>query len=88
MRTPVFTRQFQKDLARIQKRGWDVGNLKELIQKLLSGAPLEARYNDHPLKGNWVGRRDAHIGPDWILIYAIKEQSIIFERTGSHADLF
>jgi mRNA interferase YafQ len=42
------------------------------------------------LIGNYGGRRECHIEPDWLLIYKIDEtnKEIIFERTGSHSDLF
>ena len=45
-------------------------------------------YLDHPLKGNWQGYRDAHIEPDWLLIYKLEGESVRFERTGRHVDLF
>jgi len=45
-------------------------------------------YLDHPLKGNWRGFRDAHIEPDWVLIYKIDGNIVRFERTGRHTDLF
>ncbi|MDD3001662.1 MAG: type II toxin-antitoxin system YafQ family toxin [Candidatus Riflebacteria bacterium] len=35
-----------------------------------------------------VARRECHIESDWLLIYRITEDSIFFERTGSHSDLF
>jgi len=40
------------------------------------------------LIGNWVGRRECHIESDWLLIYKLEDEHIIFERTGSHSDLF
>lgn len=40
------------------------------------------------LSGSYVGRRECHIEPDWLLIYKIVEKEIIFERTGTHSDLF
>ena len=43
---------------------------------------------DHTLKGNYVGRRECHLEPDWLLIYKVEERDLILERTGSHADLF
>jgi addiction module toxin, RelE/StbE family len=43
---------------------------------------------DHPLVDNYVGRRECHIEPDWLLIYKLDGDEIIFERTGSHSDLF
>ena len=39
--------------------------LKTLLGLLIKGAVLPAIYLDHPLKGGWVGFRDAHIEPDW-----------------------
>ena len=33
-------------------------------------------------------RMECHIEPDWLLIYRVKSPKIIFERTGSHSDLF
>ena len=42
----------------------------------------------HPLKGAWKNYRDLHIEPDWLLIYRADETSVLFERTGTHADLF
>ncbi len=32
--------------------------------------------------------RECHIKSDWLLIYKLQPQAIIFERSGSHADLF
>jgi mRNA interferase YafQ len=49
---------------------------------------LPASYKDHPLKGDWQGYRDAHIEPDWLLIYRVVRDDIYLARTGSHADLF
>jgi mRNA interferase YafQ len=47
-----------------------------------------ARFKDHPLKGEWKSFRDAHIEPDWVLIYKVTDEGLRFERTGTHADLF
>jgi mRNA interferase YafQ len=75
-------------LKQVQKRGKSTDKLKTLIGLLIEGKPLPATYLDHPLKGNWVGFRDAHIEPDWLLIYKIAGDRVRFERTGRHADLF
>ncbi|MGR1083524.1 type II toxin-antitoxin system YafQ family toxin, partial [Olegusella massiliensis] len=42
------------------------------------------------LTGPYVGFRECHIQPDWLLIYAVNESNLILvaSRTGSHADLF
>lgn len=88
MRTPGFTKQFKKDLKRVQKRGKNVGKLKTVMSRLINEEALEERHRDHALVGNYQSRRECHIEPDWLLIYKLEGDEIIFERTGSHTDLF
>ena len=78
MLQPVFTTSFQKDVKRVEKRGYDMEKLKEVIKLiLLNQRPLPPKYKDHPL-----------IEPDWLLIYQISGEQCFFARTGTHADLF
>jgi mRNA interferase YafQ len=65
-----------------------MSKLRELILLLLAGDSLPERYKDHPLRGSWTGYRDAHIEPDWLLIYRVAGDELRLVRTGSHADLF
>ncbi len=65
----VESSKFRKDVRRMQKRGKDMEKLKRLITLLVSGQPLPESYQAHPLKGNWLPFWDAHIEPDWLLIY-------------------
>ncbi|MDP1610068.1 MAG: type II toxin-antitoxin system YafQ family toxin [Sulfuritalea sp.] len=88
MRKPDYSSQFKRDVKLSQKRGKDMSKLKTLLGLLIEGAPLSAIYLDHPLKGSWSGFRDAHIEPDWLLIYKVMGDVVRFERTGRHADLF
>jgi mRNA interferase YafQ len=88
MRSPEYSTQFRRDVNRAEKRGKDLGKLRGLLALLISGDPLPPRYKDHPLRQNWQGYRDAHIEPDWLLIYFIDETIVRFERTGTHSDLF
>ncbi len=88
MRKPSFTRQFEKDLKRLEKRGKELPKIKEVMSLLIEEKQLTERYRDHPLIGNYKGRRECHIEPNWLLIYKLEEGSIIFERTGTHSDLF
>lgn len=47
------------------------------------------KYKDHQLTGNYMGFRECHITPDWLLIYQVKEAQLIgIARTGSHSELF
>lgn len=88
MRKPSFTRQFEKDLKRMEKRGKELQKLKEVMNLLIEEEPLAERYRDHPLIGNYKGRRECHLEPNWLLIYKLAGETIIFERTGTHSDLF
>jgi mRNA interferase YafQ len=62
--------------------------LRRLLELLIAKEELPASCKDHPLKGDWQGYRDAHIEPDWLLIYRIAGDELHLARTGSHADLF
>jgi mRNA interferase YafQ len=88
MRTPGYSSQFERDLKRLQKRGKNMGKLKALIDLLLSEQPLPPKYKDHPLKHNWAGYRDAHVEPDWVVLYKPTGTTVYFERTGKHEELF
>ncbi|MBE8598118.1 type II toxin-antitoxin system YafQ family toxin [Xenorhabdus sp. BG5] len=84
-----YSSQFQRDLKLAQKRHKDMSKLKDFMRLLINNEfPLPVIYKDHPLQGNYKGYRDAHIEPDWILIYKITDKLIRFERTGTHSDLF
>lgn len=84
----VTTKRFEKDVKLARKRGKDLNKLKEVMQLLLEGYKLPHKYLDHPLSGNFERRRECHIQPDWLLIYKPSATQIIFERTGTHSDLF
>lgn len=88
MLTPVESSKFRKDVKRMQKRGKNMGRLKTLLTLLITQQPLPGTYQAHPLKGNWLPFWDAHIEPDWLLIYMIQEEELLLARTGTHADLF
>jgi mRNA interferase YafQ len=86
--SPVRSTQFKRDVKRAEKRGWDMAKLRTLLMLLMEQKPLPSSYREHALKGNWNGYRDAHIEPDWLLIYRIVGDELRLARTGTHADLF
>jgi mRNA interferase YafQ len=90
MLTPQETTRFRRDLRRMRRRGKDVQKLQAIVRLLVQEQPLAPRHRDHPLVGDWLGYRDCHIEPDWLLIYKIdqEEASLTLARTGTHADLF
>ncbi len=88
MLIPEYTARFKKDIKTVKKRNYDIQLLKNVIKELCDEHPLPKKNGDHNLTGNWLGCRECHVQPDWLLIYQIGNGIIVFERTGSHSDLF
>jgi mRNA interferase YafQ len=94
-RASDYTKAFQKDYDRLSRSGrYDMHRLKEVMLLLVANdGPLGPEWLDHPLKGEWSGYRECHVGGDFLLIYEIDETagkggSIVFVRAGTHANLF
>ena len=88
MYTPVYTKQFAKDLKRSRRRGKNMEKFKIIVRGLLTGEPLDSIHHDHRLLGGFAGRRECHIESDWLLVYRVERDRMYFERTGTHSDLF
>ena len=85
-----FTTQFKKDLKQAKKQGKDTEELFTVIEQLACGEPLDAKYRDHELFGNYKDCRECHIEPDWLLIYEVFDNTLVLMlyRLGTHSDLF
>lgn len=83
-----YTRQFKKDYRALNKS--DMEEVDKVIQKLLNGVLLDAKYSVHALKGEYKGCIDCHIRPDLVLIYRIDKDILVMTavRVGSHSKLF
>ena len=81
---------FKRDYKRMIKRGYDISLLDNIIRMIASGQNLPMKYKDHALIGDYVGCRECHLTPDWLLIYEILEEELILylTRTGTHSDLY
>ena len=88
MRALRTSTQFDKDLRLADRRNLNLKKLEAVTNKLRAGETLPAANRDHPLKGEWLGWRDCHIAPDWLLIYRVTRDEVELARTGTHADLF
>ena len=86
----VASTQFKKDLKLAAKRGLKLDGLRTVVDALANQQPLDEKYRDHSLSGNYSSFRECHIEPDWLLIYRINdnELELYLFRTGTHADLF
>jgi len=82
------TTQFKRDLKNQKKRGKDLQKLKEVIDVLASLEPLAPKHRDHVLAGNWLGWRDCHLEPDWLMICKISADELLLGKTGYHSDFF
>ncbi|MEX0720733.1 MAG: type II toxin-antitoxin system YafQ family toxin [Balneolaceae bacterium] len=88
MKKILRTNRFKKDVKKMKKRGKSFDVFKQVIQKLANDEQLEQRFRDHKLKGDYVGTRECHVEPDWLLIYEDNESELVLIRTGTHSDLF
>ena len=84
------TSRFKKDAERAKKRGLSMNELECVIDKLRLDEPLDSKYRDHSLEGQYKGCRECHINPDWLLIYKKDSGNLVLalRRTGTHSDLF
>lgn len=83
-----YRNQFKKELKQQEKRGKDLKKFIQIAEKLASEKLLDPKHRNHRLIGNFKDRWECHIEPDWLLIYFKTDEEIIFERTGTHSDLF
>ena len=86
----VSSNRFKKDLKLAIKRGYNIKLLDDVVNMLAMQKPLEEKYKDHELTGDFKGFRECHITPDWLLIYQINDSELVLylSRTGTHSDLF
>ena len=87
-----FTGQFKRDYKLAVKRGCDPNQLQEVVSLLVNEQPLPEKYRDHALTNSrdYMGMRECHIEPDWLLVYKVYQDMLILRliRTGTHSDLF
>ena len=86
----VTTTQFLKDLKNLRKRRADIQKQDDVLKILCAEEQFPEKYRNHTLVGDYVGFRECHIAPDWLLVYAIDKGKLILtaSRTDSHSDLF
>ena len=74
----------------MKQQFFDKTLFEEIVYKLANDIPLERKYQDHDLHGDYEGARECHIKPDWLLVYVKTkdELTLILTRTGTHSDLF
>ena len=87
-RSSAFKRDYKRE-AKSQHRSSLDGAIKPVLIALATDQPLEARYRDHDLSGDWAGYRECHVKPDLLLIYRKSDPATLrLARLGSHSELF
>ena len=86
---------FERDVKSLVKKHVDLEPLLQLVDLILEdteGAKetLRQRHNMHSLKGAWAGSYECHVANagDWLVIWKCGNGLAVFERTGTHDELF
>lgn len=92
---PDLTPTFKRDIKRLDRKHVDTKPLVDVMELVLTNSKrsekeLKRRHNMHKLKGEWAGSLECHVANfgDWLLIWCIEDNYAIFQRTGSHDELF
>ena len=85
----VLSNRFKRDLRTAERRGYNFDLLDEVVNTLAERKTLPKKNQDHGLHGKYLGFRECHVAPDWLLIYRVKEKELelFLLRTGTHSDL-
>ncbi len=90
-----FDERFKRDLKRLDKKHVDDKPLEAVIALILENTPesiseLKRRHNMHTLSGKWSGSNECHVcnAGDWLLIWSVKGDLAVMQRTGTHDELF
>ena len=88
MRELHTTARYRREERLVRRRGKDMARLDSIVEKLLTGEPLEPRYRAHRLVGDMAGYWECRIEPDWLLVWDEDDSTVTLLRTGTHADIF
>jgi mRNA interferase YafQ len=92
VREIVFTRRFERDFRRLKRElprhALDYETLEYVFGLLQTAKPLPDAFREHPLESEYAGFTECHVDADWLLIYRVTRNRIVFHRTGTHRELF
>ena len=90
-----FDPKFSRDLKRLERKNVDPFALEHVINLILSNTlsarqELVRRHNMHRLAGQWAGSNECHVcnAGDWLLVWAVRDNLAVFQRTGTHREIF
>lgn len=79
--------QFKKDYKRYRNNPKLIEALGKIIDMLANEQDIPQENRPHPLKGEYKGCMECHIGGDFLLIW-VSDDVIELVRLGSHSELF
>lgn len=92
MKEIVFTRRFERDFHRLKRRlpppAIDYETLEYVFGLLQAEKPLPDAFREHALQSEYAGFTECHVDANWLLIYRVTKNRIVFHRTGTHRELF
>lgn len=95
MLTAKYLPCFERDVKRLARKHLDMHLLYEIVDLILqdtreSKRVLKQRHDMHRLKGEWAGSNECHVANigDWLVIWKTGNGLAVFQRTGTHDDLF
>ena len=92
MKEIVFTRRFERDFRRLKRavprQALDYETLEYVFGLLQASKTLSEVFREHALQDEYAGFIECHMDADWLLIYRVTRNRIVFHRTGTHRELF
>ena len=90
-----YASKFERDVKSLVRKRRDISKLREVVNLVLEDTDsseeiLRQRHNMHALKGAWAGSNECHVANagDWLVIWKTGNGLAVFQRTGSHDELF
>ena len=86
-----YTNEFKRQLKLMMRRGKNADVMNSAIEILGHTGTLPViPYRTHKLSGSLASHWEAHLEPDWLLVWKTDKYKIIITltNTGTHSDLF
>lgn len=88
MRKLARSKDFDRDFRKVDLSD----ELLEVLSCLVNDLPLDPKYKDHALTGNWKDYRECHIKPDLLLVYRKEtidgKDMLKVARLSNHSNIF
>ena len=85
MRKLARSKDFDRDFRKVSLSD----ELLEVLNCLVNDLPLDPKYKDHALTGNWGNYRECHVKPDLLLVYRKDgDEQLKLARLSSHSNIF